>query len=145
MAIQTREVKGSTLHEGPTFRYAKLLSTKFFGTGVVDLPPGGVKRPKNSRKMHMSFFVVEGRVVVHVGPIGGDETGDMSRFSIGKGGFWQVPRGEFLKFSSADILRANGFLLQAINIPSRTSSINRREYSSVRAARPWQRMMMNKR
>ena len=94
-AIKTLEVKGSSLHEGPTFRYAKLLSTNFFGTGLVDLPPGGIKRPKNSRKMHMSFFVVKGRVSVTVGPLGGEESGSMSRFSIGKGGFWQVPRGEF--------------------------------------------------
>jgi centromere protein C len=93
-AIKTREVKGSGLHDGPTFRYAKLLSTKFFGTGLVDLPPGGVKRPKNSRKMHMSFFVVKGRVTVTVGPVGGEDSGSMNRFSIGKGGFWQVPRGK---------------------------------------------------
>lgn len=83
-AIQTKEVKGST------FRYAKLLSTRFFGTGIVDLPPGGVKKPKNSRKMHMSFFVAQGRVTVEVGPV----SGELTRFSIGKGGFWQVPRGK---------------------------------------------------
>ncbi|KIW99450.1 uncharacterized protein Z518_11189 [Rhinocladiella mackenziei CBS 650.93] len=93
-AIKIRNVKGSSLEDGPSFRYAKLLSTKFFGTGLVDLPPGGVKRPKNSRKMHMSFFVVKGRVTVTVGPPGGEETGSMTRFSIGKGGFWQVPRGK---------------------------------------------------
>ncbi|EXJ61093.1 hypothetical protein A1O7_05246 [Cladophialophora yegresii CBS 114405] len=94
-AIPTREVKGSSSQsqDGPTFRYAKLLSTRFFGTGLVDLPPGGIKRPKNSRKMHMSFFVVKGRVTVTVGPLGGEDTGSMNRFSIGKGGFWQVPRG----------------------------------------------------
>ncbi|KAL2420117.1 hypothetical protein ABEF95_006800 [Exophiala dermatitidis] len=92
-AIKVRDVKGSSLHEGPTFRYAKLLSTNFFGTGLVELPPGGVKRPKNSRRMHMSFFVVKGRVTVTVGPVDGEASGSMSRFSIGKGGFWQVPRG----------------------------------------------------
>ena len=95
-AIKTREVKGSGLHDGPTFRYAKLLSTKFFGTGLVDLPPGGMKRPKNSRKMYMSFFVVKGRVSVTVSPLGGEDSGSINRFSIGKGGFWQVPRGESL-------------------------------------------------
>lgn len=93
-AIVTREVKGSALHEGPTFQYAKLLSTTFFGTGIVDLPPGGIKRPKNSRKMHMGFFVVKGRVTVRVGPTDSDGAGNENRFSIGKGGFWQVPRGE---------------------------------------------------
>ncbi|KIW13621.1 hypothetical protein PV08_08812 [Exophiala spinifera] len=92
-AIKTREVKASSLNEGPTFRYAKLLSTNFFGSGLVDLPPRGIKRPKNSRKMHMSFYVIKGRVTVSVGPIDGEETGSMNRFSIGKGGFWQVPRG----------------------------------------------------
>ncbi|KEF51267.1 uncharacterized protein A1O9_12617 [Exophiala aquamarina CBS 119918] len=92
-AIVTREVKGSALHEGTTFRYAKLLSTSFFGTGIVELPPGGLKRPKNSRKMHMGFFVVKGRVTVRVGPTDDDESGTANRFSIGKGGFWQVPRG----------------------------------------------------
>lgn len=93
-AIDTREVKSSTFDDGPTFRFAKLLSTKFFGTGIVEIPPGGIKRPKNSRKMHMSFFVFEGRVTVQVGPVGGEDTGSTSRFSIGKGGFWQVPRGK---------------------------------------------------
>ncbi|KIV87099.1 hypothetical protein PV11_02669 [Exophiala sideris] len=93
-AIKTREVKKGSSPDGrPTFRYAKLISTKFMGSGLLDLPPGGLKRPKNSRMMHMSFFVVKGRVTVSVGPIGGEETGSTSRFSIGKGGFWQVPRG----------------------------------------------------
>ncbi len=79
---------------GPSFKYAKLLGNKFMGVGLVDLEPGGIKRPKNSRKMHMSFFVVKGRVTVNVGPAGGEESGSWSRFGIGKGGFWQVPRGE---------------------------------------------------
>lgn len=86
-AIQTRDVPGST------FRYAKLLSSAFFGAGIVDLPPRGIKRPKNSRKMHMAFFVAKGRVTVQVGPVGPDGE---NRFSIGKGGFWQVPRGQDL-------------------------------------------------
>ena len=79
---------------GPSFKYAKLLGNKFMGVGLVDLEPGGIKRPKNSRKMHMSFFVVKGRVTVNVGPAGGDETGTWLKFGIGKGGFWQVPRGK---------------------------------------------------
>lgn len=82
-AIETREVKGSD------FKYAKLLSTPFFGTGIVDLPPGAEKRPKNSRRMVMSFFVAKGRVTVSVGAYGAEG----SSFSVGKGGFWTVPRG----------------------------------------------------
>jgi len=77
-AIQTREVHNST------FRYAKTLTLPFFGSGMVDLPPQGQKKKKNSRKMQMVFFVFYGRVVVEV-------AGNV--FSIGKGGMWQVPRG----------------------------------------------------
>lgn len=52
---------------------------------MVDLPPKGQKKKKNSRKMQMVFFVFYGRVVVEV-------AGNV--FSIGKGGMWQVPRGQ---------------------------------------------------
>jgi centromere protein C len=88
-AIEMKEI--TTSDNQPTFRYAKLISTGYFGSGVVELRPGDVKRPKNSRKMHMAFFVATGRVTVEVGI----RIGEMSRFSVGKGGFWQVPRGEW--------------------------------------------------
>ena len=52
---------------------------------MVDLPPGGVKRMKNSRKNHMVFWVFRGRVRVEVAG---------TAFSIGRGGMWQVPRGK---------------------------------------------------
>lgn len=78
-AIVTREIRNAS------FRFAKTLSTPFFGAGVVDLPPRSEKKPKNARKMHMSFFVFSGRVQVTVA----DTT-----FSIGKGGMWFVPRGK---------------------------------------------------
>ena len=92
-SIQTKDVKGANPDQR-SFRFAKLLSNPFFGSGIVELAPGGLKRPKNSRKMHMSFFVATGRVTVEVGSLGGE----MNRFSVGKGGFWQVPRGESLLF-----------------------------------------------
>ncbi|ROW04264.1 hypothetical protein VSDG_01131 [Cytospora chrysosperma] len=79
-AIVTREIRNAS------FRFAKTLSTPFFGAGVVDLPPHSEKKPKNARKMHMSFFVFSGRVQVTVA----DTT-----FSIGKGGMWFVPRGNY--------------------------------------------------
>ena len=82
-AIRTQKVKDAA------FRYAKTVNEGFFGAGVVDLPPGAVKRPKNSRKMFMTFFVYTGRVLVTV-----NET----VFRIGKGGMWFVPRGEFFFF-----------------------------------------------
>ena len=94
-AIETQDVKSKATQSGEVgFKYAKLLGNKFMGVGLVDLPPGGVKRPKNSRKMHMTFYVVKGRVTVTVG--GGMGGGDGTRFGIGEGGFWQVPRGKFV-------------------------------------------------
>jgi centromere protein C len=79
-AIITREIPGAT------FKFAKTLTHPFFGSGMVDLPAGAVKKPKNSRKMQMVFFVFSGRVQVNVN---GNE------FRIGRGGMWQVPRGIF--------------------------------------------------
>jgi centromere protein C len=78
-AIITRDIAGAT------FRFAKTLTLPFFGSGMVDLPPGAMKKPKNSRKMQMVFFVFYGRVQVTVND---------TKFRIGKGGMWQVPRGK---------------------------------------------------
>lgn len=121
-AMETREVKGSD------FKYAKLLSTPFFGTGIVDLPPGTEKRPKNSRKMLMSFFVFSGRVTVEVGPYGLEQ----NVFSVGKGAFWTVPRGEFVRRCGKrrDVL----IELQGISMGLRTSWISQRGFSSHKDA-----------
>ena len=78
-AIITKDVAGAS------FKFAKCLSVPFFGAGMMDLPVGGMKKPKNSRKMQMVFFVYTGRVQVTIN--GGDP------FRISKGGMWQVPRG----------------------------------------------------
>ena len=58
----------------------------FFGAGMVEVPPEGYKRTKNSRKMQMIFFVHEGKVTVEVGDL---------KFGMSQGGVWQVPRGTF--------------------------------------------------
>jgi centromere protein C len=79
-AIETRDVVGAN------FKYTKILTLPFFGGGAVDIPSGGFKRPKNTRKMHMLFFVFCGKVQVTVA----SET-----FTISKGGVWQVPQGMF--------------------------------------------------
>jgi hypothetical protein len=75
------------------FRFAKIMTLPFFGAGLVELPPSGFKRAKNSRKMHMVFFVHAGKVMVEVGASG--EEGE-NEFAISKGGAWVVPRGELL-------------------------------------------------
>ena len=88
-AIEMRDISGAD------FKFAKTLTLDFFGSGMVDLPPGGAKRVKNSRKMQMVFFVFYGRVEVSMGT-------PLKTFSIGKGGQWQVPRGKLfssLRFS----------------------------------------------
>lgn len=79
-AIETHEVAGGS------FRYAKVLTSDFFGAGVVEIPPGGVKRSKNSRKMQMAFFVHQGKVSVDVAGMG---------FGVTQGGMWHVPRGTY--------------------------------------------------
>ncbi|WEW61835.1 mitotic fidelity of chromosome transmission- protein [Emydomyces testavorans] len=84
-AIQTLEVKGST------FRFAKILSTPFLGSGFVEMPPGAVKRQKNSKRMHMVFFVYRGRIRVDVSGL---------EFSAGKGCVFQVPRGNNYSFAN---------------------------------------------
>jgi hypothetical protein len=88
-SIITREVAGSE------FRYAKIMTMPFFGSGIVELPPEGYKRAKNSRKMQMCFFVHEGKVMVE---IGAQAQGEMNQFAISKGGVWVVPRGKLHHF-----------------------------------------------
>lgn len=66
------------------------MNLSFFGAGLVEVPPEGHKRMKNSRRMQMVFFVHEGKVTVEVGDV---------RFGMSKGGVWQVPRGMFSCFS----------------------------------------------
>lgn len=94
LELLTKEVKGAT------FQYAKTITLPFFHSGMVDLPPGGEKKTKNSRRNHMVFWVFSGRVIADVS---GNE------FSLGRGGMWQVPRGiSFLfvvKFTQSLILR----------------------------------------
>ena len=77
--IVTREVNIDA-----NFKFAKVLSLSFFGMGMVELPPNGFKKLKNSRKMQMVFFVHYGKVRVTVAS---------NEFVISKGGVWQVPRG----------------------------------------------------
>ncbi|KAL6720137.1 mitotic fidelity of chromosome transmission-related protein [Lecanora helva] len=103
-AIQMRDIKGAD------FKFAKTLTLDFFGSGMVELPPGGAKRIKNSRKMQMVFFVFYGRVTVSVGT-------PPTKFSIGKGGQWQVPRGNFYAITNeSDTKDARIFFAQGCEV-----------------------------
>lgn len=80
------------------------MTLPFFGSGIVELPPEGFKRAKNSRKMQMVFFVHQGKVLVTVGPPalengGGGNDAETNEFAISKGGVWVVPRGMLLIIS----------------------------------------------
>ncbi|KAK5017254.1 Mif2/CENP-C like-domain-containing protein [Cryomyces antarcticus] len=96
-SIQTREVADAT------FRFAKIMTLSFFGCGMVELPPYAAKKLKNSRKMHMVFFVHAGRVTVQVAE---------SVFSLGKGGVWQVPRGNVYGITNESDRTAKIFFAQ---------------------------------
>ncbi|KJR85377.1 centromere protein C [Sporothrix schenckii 1099-18] len=100
-AIQTHEVRGGT------FRFVKTLSLPFFGTGMVDMPPGSEKKLKNSRKMHMTFFVHYGHVLVKV---------NESEFRIAKGGMWSVPRGNYYSITNDKDYPARVFFAQGCEI-----------------------------
>ncbi|KAF9779969.1 hypothetical protein IL306_000761 [Fusarium sp. DS 682] len=88
-AIQTRVVQNLS------FPMATTLTTPFMGAGVVDLPAGSEKRPKNSRKMHMIFFVHTGKVLVTV---------NEASFRLSAGGMWFVPRGMSTCFPFSNLL-----------------------------------------
>ncbi|KAI9158395.1 Inner kinetochore subunit cnp3 [Paramyrothecium foliicola] len=84
-AIRTSQTRDST------FRFAKTLTMPFLHSGIVDLAPGAEKLPKNSRKMHMVFFVHYGKVLVTV---------NEAQFRISAGGMWFVPRGNYYSISN---------------------------------------------
>ncbi|RDA93192.1 hypothetical protein CP533_3158 [Ophiocordyceps camponoti-saundersi (nom. inval.)] len=105
-AIQTSDIKDAT------FRFAKTLTMPFMGSGVVDLPPGAEKRAKNSRKMHMVFFVHYGKVLVNI-----NET----EFRITTGGTWFVPRGNYYSIRNDYDRPSRIFFAQACEVqPPRT-------------------------
>jgi centromere protein C len=103
--VQTKDIKDAT------FRFAKTLTTPFMGAGIVDLPPGAEKRPRNSRKMHMVFFVHTGKVLVTVNEI---------EFRISAGGQWFVPRSNYYSISNDNDRPARIFFSQANEVTVQT-------------------------
>ncbi|QUC24034.1 uncharacterized protein UV8b_08275 [Ustilaginoidea virens] len=96
-------------HDNPntTFRFAKLLTLPFIGAGVVDLPPEAEKRPKNSRKMHLVFFVHYGKVLVTINEV---------QFRISAGGTWFVPRGNYYSITNDYQVPARIFFAQGCEV-----------------------------
>ncbi|KAL9058810.1 MAG: hypothetical protein Q9162_001534 [Coniocarpon cinnabarinum] len=91
LAFAASKIEARDNAEG-SFRFAKTLTMPFFGSGIVELPPGGIKRTKNSRRMQMMFFVHFGKVTVDV---------QGTKFTISKGGVWQIPRAASLAVPGA--------------------------------------------
>ena len=66
------------------FKFVKTFTEDHFGTGIIEIPPGGVKRLKNSGKMHLVFYMLKGRATITIAK---------NNFRVGKGGQFMVPRG----------------------------------------------------
>jgi len=92
------------------FGFAKLLSMPFFGSGIMDFPVGGFKKPRNSGKTSLHIFVHTGKVWVRVGGVktgggnmfmrnrGTDGVEGGNEFVVSRGGSFHVPRGECFLF-----------------------------------------------
>ncbi|KAI1497044.1 Mif2/CENP-C like-domain-containing protein [Biscogniauxia marginata] len=100
-AIQLRDIKDAT------FKFAKTQTLPFFGSGIVDLPPGSEKRSKNARKMQMVFFVHTGSVQVTV---------SQTSFKIAKGGMWFVPRGNHYSIANESNRPSRIFFAQGCEV-----------------------------
>ncbi|KAF5678889.1 centromere associated protein [Fusarium heterosporum] len=114
--IQTRDVQSAS------FRMAKTLTTPFIGAGVVDLPPGSEKRPKNSRKMHMVFFVHTGKVLVTV---------NEASFRLSAGGMWFVPRGNYYSITNDYDTESRIFFSQGCEISAQPAEPDQSQMSML--------------
>ncbi|WKT39498.1 Linker histone H1/H5 [Fusarium oxysporum f. sp. vasinfectum] len=115
-AIQTRVV------QNVSFRMAKTLTTPFMGAGVVDLPAGSEKRPKNSRKMHMVFFVHTGKVLVTV---------NEASFRLSAGGMWFVPRGNYYSITNDYDTDSRIFFTQGCEISAQPAEPDQSQMSMM--------------
>ncbi|KAF3941262.1 hypothetical protein ABW19_dt0210296 [Dactylella cylindrospora] len=89
---------------GSEYLFAKTLGKEFMGCGVLELRTGATKKLKSSGKMQLVFFILEGKVEAEVNELG---------FRIGKGGQFQVPRGNMYKISNPFGKTAKIFFAQA--------------------------------
>lgn len=94
---------------GARFAFTKTHSSHFFGTGIMEIPPGGYKMKKNSRKMTMAFFVHTGKV---------DVTVANDKFTISKGGIFHVPRGNTYAIENPREQTARIFFSQGCQVSS---------------------------
>ncbi|KAG6012271.1 hypothetical protein E4U54_007630 [Claviceps lovelessii] len=107
-AIDVKDIPGAS------FRFAKTLTVPFMGAGVVDLPPQSMKRPKNSRSMHMVFFLHYGKVQVVI---------NEAEFRISAGGTWFVPRGNYYSITNDYDFPARIFFAQACEVATQPNEV----------------------
>jgi centromere protein C len=93
LAFAEKRIQPRPTPDNPSFLFTKTLTMPFFGSGVIELPPGGFKGQKNSRRFQFVFFVHVGKVAVNV---------NGTRFVISKGGVFQVPRGMLIVMPDLD-------------------------------------------
>ncbi|KAG0642542.1 Mif2/CENP-C like-domain-containing protein [Tuber brumale] len=89
------------------FTFVKTCTQPFFGTGMIEIPPGGIKRTKNSGKMHLVFYLLQGKVQVQVGE---------TTFRVRGGGQFMVPRGNLYSIENPYDVQAKMFFAQGCEI-----------------------------
>ncbi|KAI5819019.1 hypothetical protein BZA77DRAFT_175976 [Pyronema omphalodes] len=91
------------------FRFVKTVTQDTFGTGIMEVPPGGGKRTKSSGKMTLVFYMLAGRVTVTIA----DE-----KFRVRKGGQFMVPRGNLYSIENDFNVEARMFFAQGRDLPT---------------------------
>ncbi|CUS10023.1 unnamed protein product [Tuber aestivum] len=89
------------------FTFVKTCTQPFFGTGMIEIPPGGIKRTKNSGKMHLVFYLLQGKVQVQVGE---------TMFRVRSGGQFMVPRGNLYSIENPYDVQAKMFFAQGCEV-----------------------------
>ncbi|KIV99114.1 hypothetical protein, variant [Verruconis gallopava] len=90
------------------FGFAKLLSMPYFGSGLMDFPVGGYKKPRNSGKTSLHAFVHTGKVFVRIS--------GRTEFMVSKGGSFHVPRGNLYEIQNVANVPARLFFAQGMEI-----------------------------
>ncbi|CCX06482.1 hypothetical protein FPQ18DRAFT_400386 [Pyronema domesticum] len=85
------------------FRFVKTVTQDTFGTGIMEVPPGGGKRTKSSGKMTLVFYMLAGRATVTVAG---------ERFRVRKGGQFMIPRGNLYSIENEFDVEARMFFAQ---------------------------------
>ncbi|KAF8242275.1 hypothetical protein K440DRAFT_617714 [Wilcoxina mikolae CBS 423.85] len=101
-----------------SFKFVKTFTQDGFGTGIMEIPPGGSKRVKSSGKMSLVFYMLLGRATVNIAG---------NRFRVGKGGQFMVPRGNLYSIENEFDSDAKMFFAQGRDILSEQAAAEEEE------------------